>query len=448
MADIARRPRHRAVSLPSIVALAVLSAALMFTVAAFTQPSSALGYTHTIRVALCDGVALRAKPKASSNRKARIKAGTEVKVVAKVSGGKWSTKCGGKSSSGKGWFKITYVAGKSVKSLYGVPYVYAAAGLFKKISIFKVAACDGVSLRVNPKTGAKRKAVINSGTAITAASKVSGGSWSVSCNGKTSSGKGWFKIKKVEGQSVSSLYGVSYVYAAAGLFKKPSTATPEPETTPPPPDTDTLTEGIDVSHWQGTIDWTKVSAAGKKFVYIKASESRSFVDKKYATNRSLAKANGLFAGAYHFAQPDADVGDAAAEADHFIKTAAWTSGDLLPVLDLEVTGGLDPAALTTWVKQFVRRIYNKTGVRAVIYVSPSFWSNRMGNTQWFANNGYRVLWVAHWTTASEPTVPAGNWGTYGWTFWQYTSKGSVPGISGNVDLNRYRGTDFKPVRVP
>ncbi|TMC62946.1 MAG: hypothetical protein E6J17_05685, partial [Chloroflexi bacterium] len=66
---------------------------------------------------------------------------------------------------------------------------------------------------------------------------------------------------------------------------------------------------------------------------------------------------------------------------------------------------------------------------------------------WFAANGYGVLWIAHWTTSAEPSVPGGGWGGNGWTFWQYTSDGSVPGIAGRVDLNRYKGTDFTSVLI-
>ena len=72
------------------------------------------------------------------------------------------------------------------------------------------------------------------------------------------------------------------------------------------------------------------------------------------------------------------------------------------MLDLEDTGGLSSSALQTWVKAFLQRIYDRTGVRAVIYVSPAFWSSKMGNSNWFAKNGYDVLWIAHWTTAKLP----------------------------------------------
>ncbi len=153
-------------------------------------------------------------------------------------------------------------------------------------------------------------------------------------------------------------------------------------------------------------------------------------------------------GAYHFAQPTTTPGDAVAEADHFIAVAAPAKGDLLPVLDLERSGGLSSGALTAWVQAYMGEILQRTGVHAVIYVSPTFWKNYMGDTTWFSLNGYDVLWVAHWTSASGPTVPGVNWGGDGWTFWQYTSDGVVPGISGRVDLNRYNGTNFSKVLIP
>jgi GH25 family lysozyme M1 (1,4-beta-N-acetylmuramidase) len=209
-----------------------------------------------------------------------------------------------------------------------------------------------------------------------------------------------------------------------------------------------MTEGIDVSHWQGTINWPSVAAAGKRFAYIKASESTTYVDPSYTTNRAAAGAAGLLVGAYHFAQPSATVGDAWAEADHFLAIATPAHGDLLPVLDLEQTGGLGSVPLTQWVQAYVARVLARTGVHTVIYCSPNFWKTYMGDTTWFAANGYDVLWIAHWTGAMSPSVPANGWNGKGWTFWQYTSDGVVPGITGRVDLNRYDGTDFTKVRIP
>lgn len=191
-----------------------------------------------------------------------------------------------------------------------------------------------------------------------------------------------------------------------------------------------------------------MAASGKAFAFLKASEGTSFVDTTYATNRAQAKAAGLVIGAYHFARPDATPGDAVAEADWFVATAAFARGDLRPVLDLETTGGLAPAALQAWVQAFMGEVYARTNVRAMLYFSPSFWSTNMGNTTSFALSGYDALWIAHWTTAASPTVPASNWGGFGWTFWQYTSSGTVPGISGSVDLDRYHDTNFARVLIP
>jgi len=203
-------------------------------------------------------------------------------------------------------------------------------------------------------------------------------------------------------------------------------------------------EGIDISHWQGTIDWKKVAAGGKRFAIMKATEDVDFVDSKYAINRSGAAAAGIPTTAYHFAQPDSSVNDAIEEADHFVNTARLAAGDIVPALDLEVAGGLSPTALTKWVKTWLDRVNSRLEVRAMVYVSPAFWKKYLADTQSIADAGYTVLWIAHWGV-SAPTVAASNWGGHGWTFWQYSNCGSVPGIAGCVDLDRFNGTDLKRV---
>jgi GH25 family lysozyme M1 (1,4-beta-N-acetylmuramidase) len=77
----------------------------------------------------------------------------------------------------------------------------------------------------------------------------------------------------------------------------------------------------------------------------------------------------------------------------------------------------------------------------MIYTSQYFWQTYMGGTTWFAANGYRSLWVASWHVTS-PKMPASNWGGLSWTVWQYSSCGSVPGISGCVDVDRLKGSDL------
>ncbi len=419
---------------------AAMAAVLLFMLAAAASPSTTLG-ASTTKVALCNAN-LRTSTLAGSTIKKVARIGTIVSVATTITARSYSTTCAGRAVSGNTWIRITAVAGRSVKSLYGVTYLYAASKLFKTVPVSKYAAC-ALNLRNTPKAGSVALSRVKIDTMVTVVATVSGRSYSTTCSGKAVSGNHWAKISAVNGKTVKSLFGVSYVYAASRLLSASRTLA-----APPAPAAPGTLEGIDVSHWQNAIDWVAVRGAGKSFAYVKASEDTDFVDPLYATNRAAAEAVGIVVGAYHFAQPDIAAGDGAAEADHFVDTATPQKGELLPVLDLERTGGLSTAALTTWVRNYLDRIEQRLGVRAVIYCSPNFWKNYMGDTTWFANNGYEVLWVAHWTTASDPTVPGGAWGANGWTFWQYTSDGVVPGIAGRVDLNRYNGSDLGRVRIP
>jgi GH25 family lysozyme M1 (1,4-beta-N-acetylmuramidase) len=194
--------------------------------------------------------------------------------------------------------------------------------------------------------------------------------------------------------------------------------------------------------WQGTIDYAKVKASGKRFVVAKATEGIGFTDPKWQLNKTNAMAAGLAFTGYHFARPDGNPTKAVQEADWFVSQLGMQAGMLVPALDLEVAGTLSVAALQAWVGAWLGEVYAKTGVRPMIYTSPSFWGSHLGNTAMFANQGYKILWVAHWFVGN-PTVPGNNWGGKGWTFWQYDDCGSVPGITtGCVDLDRYHSTDF------
>jgi len=471
--DVARRPAASAAPLRVVVAL--VSAALLFAMSAVSQPPPA--DAASTMVAKCS-VNLRTAQRVSARQRATIRAGTRVTVVATVSGGAYRTTCAGRTVSGGRWFRISAINGRSVRSLYGVSYLYAATGLFRSATASVpaptpappatwFAACSNVNVRTASTTSGELKTTLTAGMPVGVTGTVTGGAWAAECAGQVVSGAGWHRITTINGQSVQALYGVSALYGASGLFSlavPPPTPeptptplpTPEPTPTPlptpepvptPVPTPSPYLEGIDVSHWQGPIDWFQVAAAGKRYAFIKASEDIDFVDWTYQTNRFGAKAAGLFVGAYHFARPSRTPGDAEAEADNFIATAGWMSGELTPVLDLEVTGGLNQYELQAWTMAFLQRVYDRTGVRPLIYTSPTFWRNSMGDTNWFALNGYGVLWIAHWTTASAPSTPAGNWGGLGWTFWQYTSSGSVAGIAGRVDLNRYNGLDLSRVLV-
>ena len=199
-------------------------------------------------------------------------------------------------------------------------------------------------------------------------------------------------------------------------------------------------DGIDVSYHQGAIDWGRVAGAGKRFAFVRATAGTLTADTMYGANRSGARTAGLTIGTYHYANPDTAPNDAANEASWFLRNATIASGDLRPVLDLEVSNGLGSTALIAWAQTWLEQVTQATGVRPIIYTNAGFWSGSMSNTDWFARNGYAVLWIAHWTSASQPNVPAGAWAGNGWTFWQYSSTGTVPGVTGAVDLDRFNGS--------
>ena len=77
-------------------------------------------------------------------------------------------------------------------------------------------------------------------------------------------------------------------------------------------------DGVDVSHWQGSMSWTKVKAAGMQFAFMKATESTTYTDTQFATNWAGAQAVGLYRGAYHFARPSTSAGSAAKQAEYFV----------------------------------------------------------------------------------------------------------------------------------
>jgi lysozyme len=207
--------------------------------------------------------------------------------------------------------------------------------------------------------------------------------------------------------------------------------------------------GIDVSRWQQTIDWSKVAGAGMRFAIARATKGQHYTDPTFQTNVDGARAEGIAVGAYHRATPsggaNANTTDARAEADHYLDVASPDVGDLIPALDIEETGGLAPPDLVVWVKAWVTRVTNRLGVKPMLYASPNFWTVNMGNSTWFADHGYR-LWLAHWNVSS-PTVPANGWQARGWTFWQWTHKPGLPGVTTDLDRDRFHGTNLVTARI-
>ncbi|MGB2953049.1 MAG: GH25 family lysozyme [Gaiellaceae bacterium] len=208
--------------------------------------------------------------------------------------------------------------------------------------------------------------------------------------------------------------------------------------------------GFDISRYVGFVSWPRVAATRYRFVYSEATYGNVGTDPTYLSHRSGAAAAGLAFGAFHFARPNgrtrsAAVKDAVAEADHFVAAAEVNTGDLPPALDLERTYGLPQALMVAWTDAWLAEVQAKLGVRAVIYTSAAFWSHSLGNTPRFAAGG-SPLWLARWTRLfSPPWIPAGNWNASGWTFWQWTDCGRLPGRRRCFDLDRLKGSAVAPV---
>ncbi len=205
--------------------------------------------------------------------------------------------------------------------------------------------------------------------------------------------------------------------------------------------------GIDVSHHQGSINWTLVANDGKVFAYCKATEGMTYQDPNFQIYIANGHNAGVVMGAYHFARPDNNT--AIDDANNFINQAHnyIGAGYLPPVLDLEDPNSsthLDQlftsSALTNWVQTWLNRIESQTGVRPIIYTN-----SNLANYLNSSINNYG-LWIAK--PGTSPTTPPNDIGVWNdWLFKQYSWTGNVNGISGDVDLNVFHGTagDFDTV---
>lgn len=191
-------------------------------------------------------------------------------------------------------------------------------------------------------------------------------------------------------------------------------------------------EGIDVSGYQGNVNWSNYYSQGKRFAYVKASEGNYYTNPYFAQQYNGSYNAGFIRGAYHFATPN-DTGGAA-QADYFVAHGGgWSAdGKTLPgALDIEYNPygatcyGLSQAAMVSWIRDFLNRYKALTGRAAVIYSTTNWWVSCTGNSAAFGATN--PLWIARYASAAG-TLPAG-WGYY--TFWQYSS---TP-----LDLDRFNG---------
>ncbi|MET3210773.1 UNVERIFIED_CONTAM: lysozyme [Paenibacillus sp. PvR008] len=216
---------------------------------------------------------------------------------------------------------------------------------------------------------------------------------------------------------------------------EPVTSTIAPDTIVPEPviSSDGHAQGIDVSHYNGNIDWQQVAAAGKTFAFIKATEGTTYQDNQFLANVQGARDAKILVGAYHFLNATTTDG-ARQEAANFARAIESAGGrlDLPPVLDYENNPkGLTPAQISEVAHAFLDETEKLTGRLPIVYTGNVFASKFDPTFSMYK------LWVARYSTTQKPTaVPAWN----NWWAWQYSSTGSVPGIRGNVDLNEFNGT--------
>ena len=203
--------------------------------------------------------------------------------------------------------------------------------------------------------------------------------------------------------------------------------------------------GVDVSSFShpggAPIDWVKVAAAGYKFAFIKATEGSYYQNPYYASDAAAARKAGLFAAAYHFAIPNNSTGTL--QADLAIDAAGDPArgGTTLPlILDAEYDPyvsydgtnecyGLSPAAMVVWIGSFTAEVVRRTGEPPVIYTTSDWWDKCTGHSSAF---GADPLWIA--SSVKPVSLPA-SWTAY--TYWQFTSSATVPGIGVGTDVSYF-----------
>ncbi len=189
------------------------------------------------------------------------------------------------------------------------------------------------------------------------------------------------------------------------------------------------TPGIDVSRYQGTVDWRAVADAGFKFAVVRATLWNVKLDESFETNWQGARNNGLLVSAYHVIKPDVA---AAAQIDAFVQALAGHKCDLPPVLDIERDDGQTPQAITQCVLDSLHLSEPRFGRKPIVYTAKWFWDKFvLPSAEWAQYD----LWVASYG-AADVVLPSA-WPT--WKIWQYTGNGHAPGIAGEVDLNWFNG---------
>jgi GH25 family lysozyme M1 (1,4-beta-N-acetylmuramidase) len=187
-------------------------------------------------------------------------------------------------------------------------------------------------------------------------------------------------------------------------------------------------KGLDVSSWQGNVDWASVKANGAKFAYVKATEGTGYTNPYFAQQYNGSYNVGLIRGAYHFALPN--VSSATTQADYFVSNGGGWSRDgktLPPMLDIEYNPygatcyGYSQSGMASWIQAFSDEVHARTIRYPTIYSTLDWWTTCTGN--YGGLGATNPLFIARYST-SPGTLPAG-WSF--WTFRQFSNSGTFPG---------------------
>jgi lysozyme len=193
--------------------------------------------------------------------------------------------------------------------------------------------------------------------------------------------------------------------------------------------------GIDISHYQGDIDWGELRRNGLidscpiRFVMIKATEGADKIDENFKRNFRLAREHGFTRGAYHFYSSQSSAEE---QARAFIRNVKLEKGDLPPVLDVEKKPkNQSNEQFRQSVLTFLRTVEQHYGVKPIIYTYHKFKLDYLDDSVF---NQY-PYWIAHYYV--DRVEYNGQW-----KFWQHTDIGRLPGIKGDVDFNVYNGSYY------
>lgn len=188
--------------------------------------------------------------------------------------------------------------------------------------------------------------------------------------------------------------------------------------------------GIDISRYQGNINWDQVESDTVHFVFMKATEGGDYQDPNYINNWKSSQGKNFKRGAYHFFLPKTSTKE---QIDNFYLNSKLAKGDLPPVVDFETTQGLQSDQIQDRLSDMLEGLEGKYSVKPIIYTNLKLYFGYIAG-----RFDQYPIWIARYGDRS-PNLSS----QFTWTFWQYAKNGRINGIKGNVDLNVFRGSNYQ-----